>query len=432
MGAPSVITISTWTGLEAGLLRDALRLSQRQFADFLGAAYRTIANWDDKGEQVVPRPELQAALDTALRRAGPDAQQRFVALLEKRAGRGNGRNDRAGMEPSGAQPADTDLEPMTAPTTRPRESVAPVSDTDIAVIRNMLSSLTATDHQFGGGFARRAASGFLVEVVQPRLAAPGPQQVHGPLHAVAAEFQMRVAWMHLDVADPIRARSAAREAFLLAQKSEDLATCSWVMSMSALLETWLGNPTAAAAYAQAGVGLATKGPHLVKAFAQGKLARALASTGEATETAQALAQARSHFETASASESERVPATIEDGYSSAYLLDEEAHCYRDLGQDAKALALSEQCLNLRGPDRFTRNRAFATGNAVLSFARLGRIDEACDGVLDLLQLVALLDSRRVAARLDAVLRALEPHRASRLVQEVHDHVREAGIPPVRG
>jgi hypothetical protein len=65
--------------------------------------------------------------------------------------------------------------------------------------------------------------------------------------AVAAELQIRVAWMRLDIADGGAARTAARNAFKLAQESEDLAVCSWAMAMSALLETWLGNTAAAIA-----------------------------------------------------------------------------------------------------------------------------------------------------------------------------------------
>lgn len=422
MDTPSVIDVSRWTGLEAGLLREAFRFPQRQFADFLGASWRTVANWDDKREDIVPRPVWQDALDTALAEAKPDVQQRFATLVAQHSSRTVGRRGPEVGSLEAPERESTDVEHAIA-----ARELAPVSETDISVIRNMLASLTATDHQFGGGFARRAAGSFLLEVVQPRLSAPGPQRVRGPMHAVAAEFQMRVAWMHLDVADARAARSAAREAFSSAQRSEDLATGAWVMSMSALLETWLGNPVAAVAYAHAGVGFATSGPHLVKAFAHGKLARALASKGEGSDAKRALAQARRLFESAPADEAERVPTTIHDGYSDAYLLDEEAHCYRDLGNDSQALALSEQCLGLRGPDRFTRNRAFATGNAALSFARLGKVEEACAGAHDLLKLVALLDSRRVAARLDAVLQQLEPHSSTRPVKELNEHVRAAGI-----
>jgi hypothetical protein len=234
------------------------------------------------------------------------------------------------------------------------------------------------------------------------------------------------------VADQGAARAAARDAFRLAQESEDLAVCSWVMAMSALLETWLENTAAACAFGQAAVGLAAGGPRLVRAFAQGKLARALAAAGDSSGTLAALSQARSLFEAARPHEGERIPAAIRDGgYSAAYILDEEAHCFRDLGKDNRALTLSEQCLSLRGTDHFPRNRAFATGNLALALARLGEIDQACDSTLSLLHLAATLQSSRVARRLDAVLDELIPFRSARPVTDLIEQVNETGVTRLR-
>lgn len=200
------------------------------------------------------------------------------------------------------------------------------------------------------------------------------------------------------------------------------------MAMCSLLETWQGNSPAAIAYGHASVGLAAGAPALVRAFAHGKLARALAAAGERQEAQAALSQARSLFDTARSHDDERVPRTILDGYGPAYLLDEEAHCNRDLGENRKALDLSDQCLALRGADRFARNRAFATGNRALALARLGELDEACDGASGLLHLAASLDSSRVAQRLDSVLAELAPHRRARVVAELMEQV---GDTPLR-
>ena len=369
MSRHGVTPVPMWTGREAGKLRAALRMSQREYAAYLGAAPRTVANWESRGKAAVISKELQAVLDTALDRAGQDIQHRFAMLINGgHAGFSSGEYVRVPAAagdwiPEGMRGYRAD------PEGRPAQS--PLSETDISVVRGMLASLTAADHQFGGGFARRAAHSFLLEVIRPRLAAPGPDSVLRPFKAVAAEFQVRVAWMHLDVADQPGARGAARDAFRLAQESEDLAVCSWAMAMNALLETWLGNTAVARAYGHAAVGIAAGGPRLVQAFAQGKLARALAAAGDRDGALTALTAARSLFESAPQHENERVPETIRDGYSDAYVLDEEAHCFRDLGKDGKALQLSDQCLSLRGTDRFPRNRAFATGNRALSLARLG-------------------------------------------------------------
>ncbi|WP_434739289.1 hypothetical protein [Micromonospora sp. SH-82] len=72
--------VTTWTGREATALRQALRMSVTAFAEHLGAARRTVAKWSSQGGSVVPRADMQAALDTVLTRATPDEQGRFNAL----------------------------------------------------------------------------------------------------------------------------------------------------------------------------------------------------------------------------------------------------------------------------------------------------------------------------------------------------------------
>lgn len=435
MTSQGMVAVPVWTGRESGQLRAALRMSQREYAAFLGASPRTVAGWEAKGEAAVISSDFQSVLDTALERAGHAIQRRFAAFLAgDLATPAAGKRSRANAAGAGSPlPMQGDYRDLIRSAyALPQPGRVPLSETDVGVVRGMLESLTAADHQFGGGFARRTADSFVLEVIRPRLDAPGSGSVARDFRAVAAEMQVRVAWMHLDVADHAAARDAVRDAFKLAQQSEDLTVCSWVMAMSALLETWLGNTAAARAMGQAAVGLAAGGPRLVRAFAQGKLARALAAAGDSSGTLAALSQARSLFESARPHEDERIPAAIrEGGYGAAYILDEEAHCFRDLGRDNRALTLSEQCLDMRGTDHFPRNRAFATGNLALAVARVGDVDQACDTTMSLLHLAVALQSSRVARRLDAVLDELMPFRGTRPVAELIEQVNETGVTRLR-
>ncbi|MER5337960.1 hypothetical protein [Micromonospora sp. NPDC002717] len=72
--------VTTWTGREANALRHALRMSVTAFAEHLGAARRTVAKWSSQGDSVLPRADMQAALDTVLARATSDVRERFEAL----------------------------------------------------------------------------------------------------------------------------------------------------------------------------------------------------------------------------------------------------------------------------------------------------------------------------------------------------------------
>jgi transcriptional regulator with XRE-family HTH domain len=77
----AVIVVGRWTGQEASALRQALRLTIRDFAEHLGVAERTVAKWEAGGSAMVPVPVMQAALDTVLERASDEAKGRFGMLL---------------------------------------------------------------------------------------------------------------------------------------------------------------------------------------------------------------------------------------------------------------------------------------------------------------------------------------------------------------
>lgn len=59
-----------------------MRMSIREFAAHLGVSERMISKWEAGGENATPRPVNQAALDTCLTRADPDAQARFSFLTQ--------------------------------------------------------------------------------------------------------------------------------------------------------------------------------------------------------------------------------------------------------------------------------------------------------------------------------------------------------------
>ncbi len=80
-------TVQRWSGREARLLREALRMSQRDFAAHLGISQRTISKWEAGGERLVPVPDSQALLDTVLERAGQDVRERFQPALLSEQGR---------------------------------------------------------------------------------------------------------------------------------------------------------------------------------------------------------------------------------------------------------------------------------------------------------------------------------------------------------
>lgn len=60
-------------------MQQALRMTNDDFADHLGVAVRTVANWHS-APGTVPRAEIQSALDTAYERSTAPVQRRFNLL----------------------------------------------------------------------------------------------------------------------------------------------------------------------------------------------------------------------------------------------------------------------------------------------------------------------------------------------------------------
>lgn len=72
-------TIGTWTGRTAGLLQQAMRMTNDAFAEHLGISPRTISRWHGAQDKV-HSVEVQQILDTAYERAGEVVQRRFAVL----------------------------------------------------------------------------------------------------------------------------------------------------------------------------------------------------------------------------------------------------------------------------------------------------------------------------------------------------------------
>lgn len=72
--------VDSWTGARAAALRAALRLTNEALADRLGTSVRAVSNWNTD-PALVPRPEIQRALDTLLMTATEEERARFGLLL---------------------------------------------------------------------------------------------------------------------------------------------------------------------------------------------------------------------------------------------------------------------------------------------------------------------------------------------------------------
>jgi transcriptional regulator with XRE-family HTH domain len=80
-------TVPQWSGREVRALREARRMSVREFAAHLGVSDRMVSKWEAGGATMRPRSMNQAALDTSLATASPEARTRFERLAGAEAAR---------------------------------------------------------------------------------------------------------------------------------------------------------------------------------------------------------------------------------------------------------------------------------------------------------------------------------------------------------
>ncbi|MFI5496279.1 helix-turn-helix domain-containing protein [Actinoplanes sp. NPDC051859] len=238
-------TVQRWTGKETRALRLSLRLTVRGFAADLGVGVRTVANWEAGGSGVVPRPELQAALDTLLGRADLDAQDRFARSL-------------GGQSPVESEDAGAEL--------RGRLAAASAVDTEtIRLLTAQLNDIRAMDRMLGAETSAPQLSGYLDTVKGLRSFTIGNRETLADLYADAATLAgwqcldtgcVGAAWRHYEAAKEAgregRSRSAlvhalAEQTYVLLEindigRAAELAeyACSLAAGrVPALLSSWL-------------------------------------------------------------------------------------------------------------------------------------------------------------------------------------------------
>ncbi|TWP46073.1 transcriptional regulator [Lentzea tibetensis] len=80
-----MIAVECWTGAKTKALRLAMRETVRGFAEHLGVGTKTVSKWEQRGDTITLLPETQEILDTALRRASNEVQERFVGSISARS-----------------------------------------------------------------------------------------------------------------------------------------------------------------------------------------------------------------------------------------------------------------------------------------------------------------------------------------------------------
>ncbi|WP_415949959.1 transcriptional regulator [Streptomyces sp. KLOTTS4A1] len=315
-----------------------------------------------------------------------------------------------------------------------RTAGARVGAADVAAVRAMTEALTGLDHQFGGGHVRQVVVHYLNSVVSGLLAGSYREAVGRELFAAVARLTELAGYMAVDTGQPGLAQRYYIQALRLAQAAGDRGYGGYVLAASmSHLAVQLGNPREIAQLARAAQeGARGRVTPRVEAMFHAAEARGHALLGDARATQLVLARAEAAMERAEGSAgasgggggsgsgsgsggSGDDPEWIRH-FDRAYLADELAHCYRDLGQAGAAERAALEALD--GHPQ-TRVRRRAVGLVLLASAQVQRreVEEACRSGLRAAELLGGLRSSRGTEYLEDLRVRLEPFREEAVVRE---------------
>ncbi|MGH3320976.1 MAG: helix-turn-helix domain-containing protein [Streptosporangiaceae bacterium] len=344
--------VARWSGREAKALREAKRMSLRDYAAHLGVSEVALSNLENKGERARLRYETQQLLDADLAQAGNDAQQRFALLLS--SGGGDWARSTQHVTPAGEMwgRSGTLDSPRQAERLRQRLNDAL---SDGSMTGTSLEEWRRTLLRYGPATRDRPAAAFLDEftvdlvelgqLLQRRRSAATLRQ----LTRLVARMSGLMCLTFCKLDDRPASRRWARTARLAANEAGDPQTRSWVLAQEAYGHYYGGDLREAVDVAQHAQGVVPATPCVGAALAAALEARANAAMGRRRETHAALARAEEV--TAQLDGDALVPSAF--GYNEAQLRFHAGSAYTHLRELRAAFIAQDRALQLCMPGDYT-------------------------------------------------------------------------------
>ncbi|MET9427287.1 MULTISPECIES: transcriptional regulator [unclassified Streptomyces] len=297
-----------------------------------------------------------------------------------------------------------------------RQTGARVGMSDVDAVRAMTDALVELDHRFGSGHVRPVVVHYLNSVVSGLLAGSYRDAVGRQLFGAVARLTELAGYMAVDTGQPGLAQRYYIQALRLAQAAGDRGYGGYVLAASmSHLAAQLGNPREIAQLARAAQeGARGQVTPRAEAMFLAAEARGHALLGDARTCQEVVGRAVAALDRADP-EAGDDPAWIAH-FDHAYLADELAHCYRDLGRPEEAARAAGDALDGH-PESRARRRAI--GLVLLATAQLQQreVEQACHTGTRAAQLLGTLRSSRGAEYLEDLQHRLEPYADEPAVRE---------------
>lgn len=289
-----------------------------------------------------------------------------------------------------------------------------VGKADVDAVRAMTATFRDLDNQVGGGRVRPTVAQYLHSSVGPLLRGSYHERAGCDLFSAVAELSRLAGWMAYDQEEHGLAQRYLIQALRMARTARDPGLGAEILAAMSHQATYVGRPGDAVDLARAaqisarkaGLGALESECHVVEAHGH-------AARNDPASCSTALTAAEQAYERA-----DTAPDWLAY-YDEAYLSAKIAHCFRDLGDDARTERYAEQSLHMA--DGYQRGKSFnlclLAGSRVdadpLEAVRVG------DQALDIAQ---GLTSRRSRSYLRNLRHRLEPHQELPEVREFRERV----------
>ncbi len=259
------------------------------------------------------------------------------------------------------------------PISLPARPARRIGQVDIEAVREVTRTFLRLDNLFGGGRARPTVVRYLHDEVAPLLReGQYCEPVGRELFAAAAELTRLAGWMAYDLEQHGLAQRYLIQALRLAREADDHALGGEILAGMSHQAVYIGRADDALDLARAAHGSAIKAG--VPALAAESLimqAHALAVNKEAADSAKALNAAEQAFEQ---SKAEDTPTWLQY-FDEAYMAAKFGHCFKELGEGAKAEQFARRSLNM--VDGYIRGRAFNVVLLANAYLQQQDLDQAC-------------------------------------------------------
>ncbi|MCG5467053.1 helix-turn-helix domain-containing protein [Micromonospora sp. MED01] len=296
-----------------------------------------------------------------------------------------------------------------------------VCDEDLFSAETALEMFRQLDHTHGAGRIHAQVQRYVEDELNRLLAnSPASEAIGRRLYTLAAGFFELCGYQAVDTGAHGLAQRRYLRALRLTQAADDRLYGSYLLAVNiGHLALHCGHPEPALRMAltavRGGESLATPA---VKAGLHAVVARSHARLGREGECLSHLDIAERQL---ARSRPEDEPTWIRY-FTSAYLADEMAHCFHDLGRPQQTQQHLGDAFAALSPTH-VRRLAIDTALLASSLAVAGRIDEACVAAREAVDHAAKTASHRCLQRVVEVQADLEPYRCELEVRELGEYVR---------